>query len=158
MVELRPATPADRELLTAVYASTRAEEMAALAWPPAEKDAFVLMQFDAQDRHYRTHFPHADYDVVVVDGRPAGRLYVDRGPGELRILDVALLPEARAMGIGTSLLRDLMAEADAAGVPVRLHVETYNPARRLYERLGFTAAGQTGVHVLMERRCATSPP
>lgn len=158
MVELRPATPADRELLTAVYASTRTDELAAVAWSPAEREAFVLMQFDAQDRHYRSHFPHADYDVVVVDGRPAGRFYVDRGPGELRVLDVALLPMARGRGIGTRLLRDLLAEADAAGVPVRLHVETFNPARRLYERLGFTAAGQSGVHVLMERPCATSPP
>jgi ribosomal protein S18 acetylase RimI-like enzyme len=157
-VALRPSTPADRELLVAVYASTREDELAAVPWTDAQKDAFVRSQFEAQDRHYRTHFPDAEYDVVVVDGRPAGRLYVDRRPDEVRVLDLALLPELRGRGIGTALLRQVIEDADRAGLPVRFHVEMHNPARRLYERLGFTAAGQTGVHVLMERPCPTSRP
>lgn len=157
-VELRPVTAADRDVLLAVYASTRADEMAVVPWSDADKDAFVRLQFEAQDRHYRAHFPSADHDLVLVDGRPAGRLWVDRGPDEIRILDLALLPEARGRGVGTRLLLALVDEGQRAGVVVRLHVEDGNPARRLYDRLGFTPAGRTGVHLMMEHRCETSPP
>jgi ribosomal protein S18 acetylase RimI-like enzyme len=157
-VELRPVTPGDRDLLLAVYASTRADELAAVPWTDEDKDTFVRMQFEAQDRHYSAHFPDARHDVVVVDGRPAGRLWVDRRPDEIRILDLALLPEARGAGVGTRLLRDLIEEGERDGRVVRLHVEDGNPARRLYDRLGFTPAGRTGAHLMMEHRCATSQP
>jgi ribosomal protein S18 acetylase RimI-like enzyme len=89
--------------------------------------------------------------VVLVDGEPAGRLYVRRGDREIRIVDIALLPERRGNGIGTSLLRDLLAEADATGKSVTIHVERFNPALRLYERLGFAVAEDKGVYLFLER-------
>jgi ribosomal protein S18 acetylase RimI-like enzyme len=109
------------------------------------------MQFDAQDRWYRAQYPQATFDVVVVEGEPAGRLYVNRGEGEIRIVDIALLPEHRGGGVGTSLLRDLIAEADAAGKRLTIHVERLNPALRLYERLGFALAEDKGVYLFLER-------
>lgn len=146
---LRPVTDDDRELLLRVYGSTRAEELALVDWSDAQKRAFVEMQFAAQDAHYRTHYPAASFDVVVVDGDPVGRLYVDRLPGEIRVVDVALLPEHRNTGLGTRLVRMLFEEAAASGRTVTLHVEVFNPARRLYERLGFRPVAERGVHVLM---------
>jgi ribosomal protein S18 acetylase RimI-like enzyme len=95
------------------------------------------MQFDAQDRDYRARFPDARFDVVDRDGAPIGRLIVERGEDEIRILDIALLPEHRGAGGGSALLRDLLAEAAASSKRVAIHVERANPARRLYERLGF---------------------
>lgn len=156
-VVLRPVEPGDREALLAVYASTRAAELAPVPWSEADKHAFVRHQFDAQDRHYRTHRPGCRFLAVVVEGRCAGRLYVDRRADEVHVVDIALEPGVRNRGIGTGLLRDVLAEADAAGLPARLHVDAASPALRLYGRLGFRAVEEDDVTVLMERPCATSP-
>ena len=136
-MSLRPATAADDAFLRRVYAGTREDELAPLPWSEAEKQAFLSMQFDAQDRHYRAHFPGARFDVVERGGAPIGRLIVDRDEDEIRLLDIALLPEHRGGGAGTALLRELLAEAAAQSKRVAIHVERANPARRLYERLGF---------------------
>jgi GNAT superfamily N-acetyltransferase len=151
-VELRPATPADRGFLCEVYSSTRADELAAVPWDDAQRTAFLRMQFDAQDRWYHEQMPGAGFDVVLLDGVPAGRLYVDRRAQEIRIVDIALLPEHRGAGIGTGLIRAVLAEGDASGTPVTIHVELGNPARALYERLGFAEIATTGVYALLERR------
>ena len=122
-----------------------------MPWDDAQKDAFLRAQFDAQDAWWRENYKGASFDVVVVDGEPAGRLYVHRGASELRIVDIALLPEHRGSGIGTALLDNLLAEADAAGKSVTIHVERMNPALRLYERLGFALAEDKGVYLFLER-------
>ena len=69
---------------------------------------------------------------------------------EIRLIDIALLLEHRNAGIGARLLQDLLAEAAQAGKPVRIHVEKFNPALRLYERLGFTPIEDQGVYLLMQ--------
>ena len=152
---LRTARPDDREFLYRVYASTRTEELAVVPWDEAEKDTFLRAQFDSQDRWYRENYTHATFEVIEVDGEPAGRLYLHRGEREIRIVDIALLPEHRGNGVGSALLRDLLAEADAAGQRVTIHVERFNPALRLYERLGFTVAEDKGVYLFLERPAAT---
>jgi ribosomal protein S18 acetylase RimI-like enzyme len=148
---LRPVADDDRPFLVDLYASVREPELAHVPWDDATKRAFVEHQFAAQDAHYREHYPGATLDVVEVDDAPAGRLYVHRGPSDIRIMDVALAPPFRGQGIGTTLLRSLIAEGQESGRKVSIHVEMNNPARRLYERLGFRPAGEHGVYVLMER-------
>jgi GNAT superfamily N-acetyltransferase len=150
-VELRTAGPQDAELLFRVYASTRVEELSVVPWDDAQKEAFLRAQFEAQDRWYREHYAEASFDVVLIDGEPCGRLYVYRGPSEHRIVDIALLPERRGEGAGSGLLRDLLAEADADGMRVTIHVERFNPALQLYERLGFAVAEDKGIYLLLER-------
>jgi ribosomal protein S18 acetylase RimI-like enzyme len=113
------------------------------------------MQFDAQDAWWRENYADASFDVIVADGEPAGRLYVHRGPSEIRIVDIALMPEHRGNGVGTRLLEDLLAEGDAGGKSVTIHVERMNPALRLYERLGFSVAEDKGVYLFLERPPAT---
>jgi ribosomal protein S18 acetylase RimI-like enzyme len=120
-------------------------------WGDADKEAFLRMQFEAQRRHYTTYYPAAAHDVVLVDGEPAGRLYVDRGEQEICVVDIALLPEYRGRGIGADLLTPILDEADAAGKTVSIHVEHSNRARRLYERLGFVEVADQGVYALLER-------
>jgi ribosomal protein S18 acetylase RimI-like enzyme len=148
---LRPVLESDDGHLRRVYASTREEELALVGWDHGERDAFLRQQFAAQDAHYRT-YANASLDVIEVDGQAAGRLYVARGPDEIRIIDIALLPLYRNRGIGTVLLRELLAEAAEAGTRLTVHVEKFNPARTLYERLGFTEAADVGVYVRMEAR------
>lgn len=150
-VSLRPARDEDREFLFGVYAATREEELAPVPWTPEQKEAFLRMQFDAQDAYYREHYAGSDFLVIEVDGAPAGRLYLARWAREHRIVDIAVLPAYRNRGIGTRLLRDIIAEADRAGKPVSIHVEMHNPARSLYDRLGFAPVDEHGVYLLMER-------
>jgi ribosomal protein S18 acetylase RimI-like enzyme len=150
-VTLRPAGESDRPLLLRVFAGTRERELALLPGDAAARDAFLRLQFAAQERSYRAQTPEASCDVVLADGEPVGRLVVARRPGEIRLVDIALLPEHRGAGIGTALLARLLAEADAAGAVTTLHVGLGNRARGLYERLGFTEAGRDGVHAAMRR-------
>jgi GNAT superfamily N-acetyltransferase len=148
---LRPATEADLPFLLRLYASTREEELAGVDWPAAQRDAFLRQQFAAQHAWYHEQYPDASFDVVEVDGAPAGRLYVARWQREVRIVDVSLLPEHRGRGLGSLLLAGLFAEADTAGTPVSIHVERFNPALRLYARLGFALREDKGVYLLLER-------
>lgn len=154
-VSLRPVEPGDEEFLVGLYASTRADELLLVDWPDEQKAAFVRDQFGAQDRHYREHYPTASFDVVVVDGVPAGRLYVERWADEIRVVDVALLPKWRGKGVGSGLLRQVQAEAAASNRALTIHVERLNPARRLYARLGFVPEDAGPVYLLMRWRRAT---
>ena len=149
-ISLRSVRPDDRAFLLSVYASTREPELATVEWDAAQKAAFVEMQFDAQHAYYQEHYAGAAFDIILVDGQPAGRLYVSREDDEIRIVDIALLPEFCNRGIGTTLLRGLQSEAAAAGKPLRIHVERFNPALRLYERLGFRPIEDKGVYLFME--------
>jgi GNAT superfamily N-acetyltransferase len=146
----RPITDADLPFMARLYASTRLQELAVVAdWTHAQKEAFLQSQFDAQHAHYQQHYRGTEWLVIVRDAAPVGRLYLARWAREHRIVDIALLPEARGQGLGTALLRDLLDEAAAAGKPVTIHVEKFNPAMRLYRRLGFVPVEDKGVYDLM---------
>ncbi len=149
---LRPIGPDDQAFLFDVYAATRAQELAAVSWTEAQKAAFLRMQFEAQHQYYTEHYGGAAFDVIVVGEQPAGRLYVARWPRELRVIDIALLPDFRGRGIGTGLLIGLQREAGDSGRTVTIHVERMNPARSLYERLGFQVREDKGVYLFMEWR------
>ena len=148
--DLRPAGPDDAELLYRIYASTREDELAVVPWDGSAKEAFLRMQFAAQDRYYRANFPDASYDLIISGEEVLGRLYVDRGEAAWLVLEIALLPEHRRKGIGTRLLTDVLAEAEAAAKPVQMHVERFNPAQRLYDRLGFRQIADEGVYLRLE--------
>ena len=135
-----------------MYASTREDELADVPWAEGGFDAFIRMQFDAQDAAWREARPAMAMSVIEVGGEPAGRLYVDTEPGETRIVDIALLPAFRGRGIGSGLIGEVIARAEERGATVTIHVERQNPARSLYERLGFEQISTTGVYDLLERR------
>lgn len=143
---LRPAGTQDREHLLRVYASTREHELDLTDWSQRQRQAFVEMQFEAQQRHYRAQFPRSQCLLIMPDvdsagGLPVGRLWLDRRADALHVLDISLLPDARGQGLGTRLLRDLMEQTLATALPLTIYVELHNPARRLYERLGFASLG-----------------
>src|SRR5207249_4690178 len=140
----------DEPFLRRVYASTRLEELAPLGWSADQQVAFLNQQFDAQHHHYHTYYADAAFQVIMLDDRPIGRLYVARWPNQILLIDIALLPDYRNAGIGSRLLRDLLDEAVRTDRPVRIPVEKFNPALRLYERLGFSIAEDQGVYWFME--------
>lgn len=149
---LRPITDDDLDFLSSVYASTRKEELAPVPWTDEQKRTFLQMQFNAQHQYYQDEYPDGDYSIIVHNGTDAGRLYVDRRVDEIRLIDIALLPAFRGLGMGRTLLQALIQEGTERGLPIRLHVEPNNPARRLYERLGFQFVEDRGVYAFMEWR------
>ena len=151
-IAYRPATDEDLGFLALAYASTRLEEVAQTGWPPEAQQQFLAHQFDAQHRHYRQHYPSAEWLVIERAGAAIGRLYLEEWADQIRLIDIALLPDHRGGGVGGAILSDLMAMAAAAGKPLTIHVEKNNPAMRLYRRLGFTAIDEHGIYDLMEWR------
>lgn len=149
-LSLRPAEDGDVAQLEAIYASTRVEELDRTDWTDEQKDAFIHMQFRAQDSHYRQHYPGAERLLLCRAQATIGRLYLhDRGD-EIRIMDLALLPDFRNQGIGTCVLHSLQNEAAVNGKRLSIHVERFNPARHLYARLGFTLKSEGEVYNLLQ--------
>lgn len=142
------------DVLLLIYAGARAHEMQMVNWPVEQKAAFVTQQFNAQHTYYRHQvYPDADYYLIQRAGLTLGRLYIERRliPGSIRIIDIALLPEYRNQGIGAHFVRQVQEEARAQGKSVSIHVEKFNPAQNLYQRLGFKALYEThGVYLYME--------
>ena len=147
---LRPETEADVPFLRRLYISTRWEELAPIThWTDAQKIAFIESQFDAQRSYYLSHYASAVFDVLEAQGVPAGRLYLDRQADTLLVVDIALLPEWCGRGIGTALLEAMFAEARLSGKGVTISVEKFNPAQRLYRRLGFREYAESDVYWFM---------
>lgn len=152
-VALRPMSEADLPFTAALYASTREEELAPVPWPAETKRMFLAQQHAAQHSHYQQHYRGMEAMIVERAGAAIGRLYLYEMPGEVRIVDIALVPEARSQGIGAALLRDVL--AGAHGRRVTIHVEKNNPARALYARMGFTILdADRGAYDLWEWRAA----
>ncbi len=147
---LRAVTPEDEDFLLTVYGSTRLEELALTPWDEEQRALFVRFQFNAQRDHYQTHYPTAVHSIILNDSTPVGRLYLAREDRFIRILDITLLPQFRNHGIGSRLLAELMSEAKEAGLPLQIHVESYNPSLKLFERLGFRQIAENGAHYLMQ--------
>jgi RimJ/RimL family protein N-acetyltransferase len=149
-ITLRPASAADDGLILALYAGTRAQEMAQVPWSAEQKDAFVRMQYAAQKAHYAAEFPLASHDIICVDQTPVGRIYLDRRADALHILDITVLAQHRSHGTGAAVLHRLLDEAGRAGKPVTIYVESFNPSLRFFERLGFRKEQEKGFHLLMK--------
>jgi ribosomal protein S18 acetylase RimI-like enzyme len=152
-LSLRDSTPDDNAFLFDVYASTRLDELAGTGWDDNQKRAFIQMQFLARERIY----PQADSKIILLNGKPVGRILVDRGEAAILLRDIALLTEHRNAGIGTRVIRKLISEAGALGKPIELHVLSTSPAVRLYERFGFRSTStEPGAYLEMKWVPATS--
>lgn len=151
-VVLRPVVPEDDSFLLRVFASTRADEMAATGWLEVQQKVFLNMQYKLQKASYADLFPGADHHIILLDGEPIGRIMVDRTrEDELRGVDIAILPEFRNAQVGTFLILGLLNEASATGRPFRIRVEKLNEqAIKLYERLSFSKTGETDTHIAMD--------
>jgi ribosomal protein S18 acetylase RimI-like enzyme len=149
-ISLRPSGEADGALIAAIYATTREDELRQVEWSVEQKKAFTDWQSQQQELHYTTHYPHCER-LVVAREQPIGRIYVDTTSGEVRLMDVTLLPEHRNQGVGSRLMEAFLAYADGLGRQSSLHVEPFNPAKRMYERLGFRVVETRGLYEYMVR-------
>jgi ribosomal protein S18 acetylase RimI-like enzyme len=146
-VALRAATAEDDAFLRRLYLDAR-PEFAALG--PGQLDAVVDLQLRAQREQYRHEHPDAQDHVVVVDGVPVGRCWTAESERQLWILALAVLSTSRGRGVATAVLRDVCEHAASSGRTVGLSVWAANePARRLYERLGFRPGTESGGYLAM---------
>ena len=148
-ITLRDALEEDEAFLREVYACTRAQEMALVPWNDEQRAAFLRMQFDGQHSYYHGQFPDADYKIILENTEPIGRIYVHRTE-EIRVLDITILPAYRNRGLGSELIRELLAEGSRAGKSVSIWVERFNPSRNLFDRLGFSQIQEDGYNLLLE--------
>ena len=151
-ITFRPITKDDEKFLRRVYHSTRLDEMARVPWTDEQKSAFLDQQFNAQHEHYGLVFENAQFLIIIRDGIDIGRLYIDRQPDEIHIIDIALLPEFRRNGLGAKMLQEILDEGRETKRKVTIYVEHFNPARHLYDRLGFKHVDTNGVYHFMEWR------
>lgn len=147
---LRPSSPADHEFLFRLYADTRWAEIAPLGWNKAQQEAFLRMQFNAQQRWYETVYAGADQQIVMLDDQPAGRLLIHQATHAATLVDISLLSQYRGRGLGTILLNELLEQCRRSSLPLRLQVLRTNPAQRLYARLGFRGIGEDQLYLQME--------
>ena len=149
-ITLRPVVSEDQEFLVAVYASTRAEEMAMVPWTDEQRMQFIQSQFNAQQIYYAEKYPTANHDVILANDKPVGRLYVARLDQEIRIVDITLIPTERNRGIGSYLIRQLLDEAQISTKRTRIYVEEFSRSLSLFKRLGFNTSEQQGFHLLLQ--------
>ena len=148
-ISLRKITDQDLVFLLAVYSSTREAELAQTGWSVQEQSNFLQGQFNAQHEYYQQHYSEACFDLVLVDNKPVGRLYVARWSNQIRIVDIALLTEFRGKKIGTELITALFTEAKEKQLELSIHVEKNNPAMGWYRGLGFLEIEDKGIYSLM---------
>jgi ribosomal protein S18 acetylase RimI-like enzyme len=154
-IALREVRSDDEELLVRLYGSVRQAELALTGWDAAQCEAFIRMQFAAQQLHYRTHYPTGVHQIIELGQVAVGRIYWANLKDELHFIDITILPEYRNRGIGTPILKRHLEQAASEGKPARIYVESFNPSLRLFERLGFTCAKADGYLLLLEWRAAS---
>ena len=153
VIHLRPKHTEDEAFLAALFCACRETEFGLL--PEIQRESLLRLQYEAQSRGYAKQFPHSEDFIIEFDGKAAGRLLLNRGANELRVVDIAVVPELRGQGIASAVLRSLNSEAREAGVPLTLSVWRDNPALALYRRLGFRVQAESATHLQLEWRSAS---
>ncbi|MFF5532580.1 GNAT family N-acetyltransferase [Streptomyces cinerochromogenes] len=138
---IRPASPAD------------VEAVAELRTVVLRADLERLGRYDEQRvrQRLRDGFDPAHTRVIEVDGAFAGCVALRPAADAHRLEHFYLAPRLQGSGIGSAVLRGLLERCDRDGIPVRLDVLRGSPARRLYERHGFTRETEDAVDVFMVR-------
>lgn len=148
-ITLRKTTNNDYRLLLEIYASTREAELSLSAWSLAEKNAFINMQFQAQHQYYTSLYKDNDFYIVLYNHQLAGRIYSAELDHEIRIVDIALLPDYQRIGIGSYLIKQLIQRALRCKKNITLHVDNTNSAMSWYQKLGFKPMASNGIYTFM---------
>ena len=134
---VRPATEADQAFIKQLYASTR-DDLRLFPGSPALIASLIDMQETLQAGGYRSQFPDAQHGLLEHGNSPVGRVIVNVGGAEVRLVHIALLPAAQRRGFGRAVVLALQHGARARNLPLALRVDKDNiNAKRLYLALGF---------------------
>lgn len=155
-IRLRTVVQSDTPSLLAIYNDTRAKEMQHFPFTREQAAQFLQMQFTAQHQHYRSHYPNASYDCVLFDSEVIGRLYINREKDQIQLIDISLFLSHCNQGIGSYLLNQLIQEANDNNRRITAHVEFTNPARHLYQRLGFIEVEHQDPYIFIVKNSLTA--
>jgi ribosomal protein S18 acetylase RimI-like enzyme len=151
VLALRPERDDDRAFRYRLFCDSRLPEWYQVTIEPSLRERLMQHQYEAQTQTYRSRFPAARFDIIELAGEPIGRIVVNRPGGLLHLVDHAIVPQRRNKGIGSAVMRALMEEAKAAGIPFRLKVASGNdPSMQLYLRLGFVLIDEVPAYIEME--------
>lgn len=139
-VSLRLATPEDADFLYTLLKATM-QKYVAQVWGWDEQ---------WQQRYFQENFAPDKERVIVKGEEKIGVISTERKRDEVFLAKIYILPEYQGQNIGTELIKVVMEEAFDCGLPVTLRVLKVNPAKRLYERLGFVVTDETETHYLMK--------
>jgi len=152
---VRPALPQDEVYLYELYVAIRGPLFALTPLSASQQEHLLRMQFQAQLSSYTQQFPNSCYHVVLLDGKPAGRLWVAPVEGGFQLVDIAVHPSVQSKGLGTVLIQRLQQEAQQAKLPIRSTVDRFNTGSlRFHQRLGFTIVREDQMQYYMEWRPA----
>ncbi len=149
-IVIRDAGDKDVPFFEELYFKTRRSEFIQLGWDEIQLEEFLQMQFNMQTQSCKMQFPDARISVIEFGGAAVGRLITT---GEIRLVDIAVLPESRNHGIGSFILNRLLDEARSKEKSVDLQVLKSNvAATRLYERFCFEKTGENELYFMMRWR------
>ena len=150
-ISTRPVVEQDKPFIFELFKTTRAWEMSLVDWSDAQKETFLQQQFAAQTRQYQQNYPQGEHSLILLHGKPTGRIYTAESLYEVQLLDILLVPEARNQGIGSHLMAQLKERARQVNKPLRFYVWQLNhAAQRFYERHNCFCIGETGAYLHME--------
>lgn len=147
-LSLIPVKESDKPFLIELYSSTRAEEMATVPWSDEQKQAFLQKQFEAQNISYRERYPNASFDIIKLNDERIGRFYLAELADEIRIIDLAVLPQHFNREFYIKLIEKVLKKGEIDGKPVQIYLESFNPLAEIFARLGFQKAGEHGIYFL----------
>ncbi len=150
---VRPALPQDEIFMYELYSAIRGPEFALAPLTATQREHLIRLQFRGQLHTYTQMYPNSCYHIVLLDGKPVGRLWVAQMDGEYHLVDIAVHPQLQSKGIGTVLVQRLQQEAARARLPIHSTVSKFNPGSlRFHQRLGFRILREDEMNYFMEWR------
>lgn len=148
---VRPALPQDEIFLYELYSAVRGPEFALAPVSATQREHLIRMQFNGQMSAYTQKYPNSCYHIVLLDGKPVGRLWVAPGQREFHLVDIAVHPSLQKKGIGTVLVQRLQQEATQARLPITSSIFRFNAgSMRFHKRLGFSIVREDEMYYYME--------
>ena len=154
MITFQTIEEKDQQFVSKVYRRTREKELPFAYLPEEQKSGLLLMQLEAQLADYERNYIGAKRQIILYNEERVGYIYTWDSKREIRILDISLLPEFQGNGIGGTILNDILKTGKQQHKKVSLHVALGNPAKRLYERLGFVKISDNFTHEYMEYKAS----
>jgi ribosomal protein S18 acetylase RimI-like enzyme len=150
-ITLRPAAQQDENFLYNLYKLSRVDEFSMTGIGEQQFDMLMRMQYTARKMTYENNYPVSSHSIVVVDGTEAGQIWVFSDARQYRVIDIAIAGAFQNQGVGSSLMKSLIAQATRAEIPLRCSIATNNPGSlRFHQRLGFRIVSSNEAYYEMQ--------
>jgi ribosomal protein S18 acetylase RimI-like enzyme len=156
VLTLRPARIDDQEFLYLLFYSVYLEKLHPVPMSEEEKKQLLDLMYQGFTQHYNSRAISSDDRLVLLNNESIGRIILLQTCEEIRLADLAILPQYRGRGIGSALISQVQTESVMSKRPIRLQVARFDRALRLYQRLGFYKTDAIGPYLHLE--WSSKPP